>query len=298
MAQQIGSNIAILAGGGHLPVEVAHAARARGHHVLVVGIAQEADLADLDPNVTQKNVGWGQFGTLQRHLKDHGTEKLVIIGSIQRRPEVRDVKLDWGTLQLLPQLLTVLLAGGDASVLDKVAKLFADLGFNLVGAHEVAPSLLAEEGHLAGPKLTETGRQDASKAMRAAWTAGHLDMGQGAVAVGGRIVAIEGAEGTDGLLARVASMRRDKRFSAQGRVGALAKCTRPRQDLRLDMPAIGPRTIENAAEAGLAAVAVEAGRVLVTQRHETLAQCKAHKISLVAHPRAAFVPDDREDEPA
>ena len=291
-------NLTILAGGGHLPVEVAHAARTRGHDVLVIGIADEADLPNSDTEIRQECVGWGQFGALQRHLKDHETEKLVIIGSIARRPDHKTVKLDWGAVQLLPQLLTTLLAGGDASVLDKLAKLFADLGFDLVGAQDVAPSLLAEEGHLAGPKLTDAGRIDVMKAMRTAWTAGHLDMGQGGISVGGRIVAMEGAEGTDGLLERVGTMRAAKRFSAKMREGALAKCTRPSQDLRLDMPTIGPRTIENAANAGLSAIVLEAGHVLVSQRKDVVALCKKHKVTLIAEPRSAFVPTSAEDMPA
>lgn len=291
-------NLAILAGGGHLPIEVAHAARDRGHKVLVIGIADEADLSSLDRGVRQEQVGWGQFGALQRHLNDHATEKLVIIGSIARRPEAKSVKLDWGAVQLLPQLLTTLLAGGDASVLDKVAKLFAGLGFDLVGAQEVAPSLLTAPGHLGGPKRLDDPKSDGDKAMNAAWMAGHLDMGQGAIAVGGRLVAMEGAEGTDGLLSRVKGMREAKRFSVSGRSGVLAKCTRPQQDLRLDVPTIGPQTIENAAEAGLSAIILEAERVLLSQREATLARCKAHKVTLLAEPRTAFVPSGYQDVPA
>lgn len=298
MAETSTNNLAVIAGGGQLPIEVAHAAQSVGHNVLVVGIAEEADLSNLDAGVSQTKVGWGQFGALQQHLNDHGTNKLVIIGSISRRPEYKDVKLDWGAVQLLPQLLTTLLAGGDSSVLDRVAKLFSDLGYDLIGAHEVAPSLVAEEGILAGPKPSETLKHDALQAMRAAWTSGHLDMGQGAVATAGRIVAMEGAEGTDGLLERVAAMRQAKRFSGSNRSGALAKCTRPQQDLRLDMPTIGPRTVENAADAGLSAIVLEAGRVLLSQREETVAQCKARKISLLAKQRSEFIPQGREDEPA
>lgn len=291
-------NLAILAGGGHLPVEVAHAAHARGHSVLVIAISDEADLPSLDPHVRRERIGWGQFGALQRYLKDHKTEKLVIIGSIARRPDHKSVKLDWGAVQLLPQLLTTLLAGGDASVLDKLARLFTDLGFDLIGAQHVAPSLLAEQGHLAGPNLTDAGRIDVEKAMRTAWTAGHLDMGQGGVSVGGRIVAMEGAEGTDSLLERVGALRAAKRFSAKAKDGALAKCTRPGQDLRLDMPTIGPRTIENAANAGLSAIVLEAGHVLISQREEVVALCKEHKVTLIAEPRASFVPPGLADAPA
>ena len=289
-------HLAVLAGGGSLPLEVAHAAKANGHPVLVVGIAGEADLTGLSTGIETAEVGWGQVGTLMRTLTDFGTQKLVIIGSISKRPDYRSLKLDWGAVQMLPRILNTVLSGGDTTVLDKVAKLFSEKGFDLVGAHDVAPSLLAPEGHVAGPKPSDATLEDSKLAARAAWTAGHLDMGQGAVAVSGRLVAMEGAEGTDGLLARVEVMRSHKRFSAKGRCGALAKCARPNQDMRLDMPTIGPRTIENAAKAGLSIVAVEAGKVLIGEKTATIDTCKSHGVALIAEARSVFVPPDRLDK--
>lgn len=288
--------LAILAGGGSLPLEVAYAAQASGHPVLVVGIAEEADLAGLGPDIETAKVGWGQVGTLMRTLTDFGTQKLVIIGSISKRPDYKSLKLDWGAVQMLPRILNTVLSGGDTTVLDKVATLFSEKGFDLVGAHEVAPSLVAAKGHLGGPKPSDTMLEDAKLAACAAWTAGHLDMGQGAVAASGRLIAMEGAEGTDGLLERVESMRANKRFSTKGRCGALAKCARPAQDLRLDMPTIGPRTIENAAKAGLSMVVAEAGSVLISEHDKTFALCKREDVALVGEPRSAFLPDGHADK--
>jgi DUF1009 family protein len=298
MMAQTKPKIAILAGGGHLPAEVAHAAYAQGHKVLLIAIADEADLGLLDATIANDRVEWGQVGRLMQMLADFQTDKLVIIGSISRRPNYRSLRLDWGAVQLLPRILTTVMAGGDATVLDRVAGLFSERGFELAGAHEVAPSLLATSNHMAGPKPKPDLRTDGKLAAHGAWTAGHLDMGQGAIAVGGRIVAMEGAEGTDGLLKRAGDMRAGKRFSAEGRVGVLAKCTRPGQDLRLDLPTIGPRTIEHAAEAGLAGIVLESGRVLISQREETFALCKSHKVSLIGEPREAFLPTGRKDVPA
>lgn len=282
--------ITVLAGGGNLPLEVASSAMQAGYAVQVIGLADEADLSTFPSDIPSLRVEWGQIGRLHRALSDFQTDKLVIIGSIAKRPDHRTVRLDWGGVQMFPRLLATLLSGGDASVLDNVADLFASKGFTLVGAHDVAPDLVAREGHLAGPTPSQTVLTDTAAACRAAWMAGYLDMGQGAVAVLGRLVAMEGAEGTDGVLERVASMRSAKRFSTKDRTGVLAKCARPQQDMRLDMPTIGPRTIEKAAQAGLAAVAVEAGCVLVSQRGLTEQACKDLRITLLAYPRAAFVP--------
>ncbi|GAB5511929.1 MAG: LpxI family protein [Hyphomicrobiales bacterium] len=295
MVQQTPSRIAILAGGGSLPVEAAVGAQEAGHEVLVVAIADEADLSPLPPSIEQSGIEWGQIGALIKMLADYKADRLVIVGSISKRPDYRSLRLDWGAVQLLPKILTIVLGGGDATVLDKIAGLFFERGFELAGVQDVAPSLIVGEGHLAGPKANATVDQDADSAAHAAWTTGHLDMGQGAVTVNGRIVAMEGAEGTDGLLERVQGMREAKRFTSKGRAGVLAKCLRPKQDMRLDVPAIGPQTIINAHAAGLSGVVLEAGGVLISQREKTFALCAEHGISLFARPRASFVPADRED---
>lgn len=296
MALSAQTRIAILAGGGSLPVEAAVAAQQAGHSVLVIAIADEADLSALPSTIERTGMDWGQIGTLVKMLSDHKTDKLVIVGSISKRPDYRSLQLDWGAVQLLPKILTTVLGGGDATVLDKIAGMFSERGFALSGVHEVVPSLVAGEGHFAGPKVNARLEKDADSAAHAAWTAGHLDMGQGAVAVNGRIVAMEGAEGTDGLLERVQSMREAKRFSAKGSAGVLAKCLRPAQDVRLDMPTIGPNTVANALAAGLSGIVLESGGVLISQREQTFALCQEHAVTLFARPRASFVPAGREDQ--
>lgn len=278
-----------------MPLEAAQAAHQAGHLVLVVAIAGEADLSTLPADIERTTVEWGQIGTLIKLLNAHRTDRLVIVGSVSGRPDYRKLKLDWGAVQMLPKILTTVLGGGDASVLDKIAGMFSERGFVLAGVHEVAPSLLASEGHLAGPKLTARLQEDADSAAQAAWTAGHLDMGQGAVTVCGRVIAMEGAEGTDALLQRVREMRAAKRFSAKGAGGVLAKCLRPLQDMRMDVPVVGPQTIINAHAAGLLGILLEAEGVLISKREETFALCRQHGIALFARHRAAFVPKDRED---
>jgi hypothetical protein len=287
--------IAIIAGGGRLPVAVANSVAQAGHTLLVIDLAGEADLNDISPLAECDAVEWGQVGRLFSRLEAFNTDQVVIVGSISRRPELREVKLDWGGVQMLPRLMATLLAGGDTTVLDNVARIFADKGFTLVGAHEVAPGLTARHGHVAGPKLSEALRADVMGAAQGAWAAGHMDMGQGAVCVAARLVAMEGAEGTDGMLERVATMRQARRFSSKGKTGALAKCARPEQDLRMDMPVIGPRTVENAAKAGLSAIVIEAGHVMISQQQETIALCKANGVALLSEPRETFVPVGRTD---
>ena len=114
-----------------------------------------------------------------------------------------------------------------------------------------------------------TDRKDIAAALQAARAIGALDIGQGAVAIGGRVVALEGAEGTDEMLGRVAQLRSAGRLKTPG--GVLVKCAKPGQEERADLPAIGLRTVENAHAAGLSGIAVEAGRSLILGYGDVLA---------------------------
>jgi DUF1009 family protein len=164
-------------------------------------------------------------------------------------------------------------------------------GFRIVGAHEVAPGLVASPGPLTRGGIPPRAAIDAAAALRAAHAIGLLDAGQAAVAVSGRAVALEGVEGTDGMLRRVAELRERRRIARQRQTGVLAKCAKPQQDLRVDMPTIGPRTVELAAAAGLAGIVIEAGRVMVADRAATLAAAEAAGLFIVAEaPLSGGVP--------
>ncbi len=144
------------------------------------------------------------------------------------------------------------------------------LGFKVVGAHEIAPELVATKGPLGRHAPDKVARRDIGRAMRAARAIGVIDAGQAAVAINGRIVAMEAAEGTDSMIERVGALRKAGRLKWNGRTGVLAKCAKPQQDLRVDMPTIGPKTVRAAAEAGLAGIAVEAGRVMIVDRRDVI----------------------------
>lgn len=258
----------ILAAGGRVPVEVASAAEASGRDVLVIGLEGEVD--DGIRTFHHATAKWGQIGRIEELIRGHGARDLVLIGSVAKRPDFGRIAVDFGTLRYLPRLIKAMF-GGDDTVLGAFARHIEERGYRIVGVHEVAPGLVAAPGPIAG-RVPEAGtRDDAVLAMRAARTIGLIDAGQAAVAVGGRIVSLEAAEGTDAMIGRVEALRASGRVKWSGRAGVLAKCAKPQQDLRLDMPAIGPRTVEAAARAGLAGIAVEAGRVMIAERGETVA---------------------------
>lgn len=275
--------LAVLAGGGAVPIIVAAAAVRAGRPVMVVGIEGEAD-RDIE-DFPHRWVSWGEVGRLLTTLRAHRAQELVLVGRIGSRPDYHSMALDRGG-SLVRQAILRIFAGGDNSVLVGAMRLFESRGFRIVGAHEVARELVASSGWLSRVQATPRDLRDGEQAFSAAKAIGRLDIGQAAVTVAGRVIALEGAEGTDGMLERVARLRASGRVRWQGRAGALGKCAKPHQDLRVDMPTIGPATVRAVAAAGLAGIVVEAGHVMIAEREETIRVANANGLFLVARESA------------
>jgi DUF1009 family protein len=205
---------------------------------------------------------------------------MVMVGSIRTRPDFKSIKLDLATMKSLKDILAIVV-GGDNAVLSGAIKFFERRGQRIVGAHEIATDLVAGEGPIGKRKPGRDGSADIAVAMRAARAIGAIDAGQAAIAVNGRVIALEAAEGTDQMLERLKALRATGRVKWSGRVGVLAKCPKPQQDLRVDMPTIGPRTIEGAIEAGLAGIAVAAGKVMIVDRAAIIRRADAEGLFVV-----------------
>jgi hypothetical protein len=256
-----------------------------GRDCRVVAIKGEADEATR--GLASAELGWGEIGRLYTFLNKSGCRDVLLIGGVSRRPDFTSILGDLGTLRRLPAIIRAL-AGGDDSLLTKVIGLFEVEGFRVVGIKDVAPGLLAASGVLGKIQPKDADWRDLQLALTATQKLGELDIGQAAVAVGGRVVALEGAEGTDAMLERCAKLREAGRVRAKNRAGVLVKTAKPNQDLRVDLPTVGPRTIERAQAAGLAGVAVEAGGALISDREETLALADAAGLFVVGIDQTAL----------
>lgn len=256
--------IAILAGGGRLPHLVTEAALREGRAPVVFAIAGEAEPDSFAPAPVHL-VRWGEIGRLFRLTEESGCREAVLIGSISRRPDYSNIRPDFGAVLLVPRILK-LLGARDASLLDGITEIFEERGIRIVSPLSIAPDLALPEGALTGEVSVESAR-DIEVAQEAAREIGRRDIAQGAVAVGGRVVAVEDERGTDALLGQVALLRRANTIPKAG--GVLVKVLKPQQDGRHDLPTIGPQTAEKAAEVGLSGVAAEARRAILVGRDET-----------------------------
>jgi DUF1009 family protein len=258
-AEAAGRPLAILCGGGDFPVQVARAAAEQGRDPLLIGIIGAADARiEAFPHFWMH---MGEVGKLFRALKDRGVAEIAIVGAMTR-PELADLRLDWGAIRRLGGLAS-LFRGGDNHLLVGIARFFENEGVALVGVHEIAPQLLAARGALGALAPSARAEADARQGGALLAALSPFDAGQAVIVANGRVLAIEAAEGTDGMLARVAELRAAKRLRFKGRAGVLVKAPKRGQDLRLDMPAVGLKTIEGARRAELEGIALAAGRVLI-----------------------------------
>lgn len=254
--------LAILCGGGVFPLEVARAAQANGRPPFIVGIVGSSDRAiETFPHVW---VHMGQVGKMFAALRDRAIADIAIVGAMTR-PELADLRFDWGALKRAPELAQ-LFRGGDNRLLVGIAAIFEREGLRVVGAHEIAPQLLAPAGLIGARAAPSEAEADARIGAALLAALSPFDAGQGVVVANARVIAIEAAEGTDAMLARVADLRASRRLRFQGAAGVFVKGPKRDQDLRLDMPAVGPKTIEAAQRAQLQGVALAAGQVLIADR--------------------------------
>jgi DUF1009 family protein len=260
--------VGIVAGGGSLPREVAEYVRASGGAVHIVSIIGEGDL-DLSGFPLTK-VGWAQTGGMLRALRNANVTELVIVGAV-RRPDLSAIKPDIGFFLNLPAIARIVATTGDDGVLTGVVRFFESKGFKVVSPAQVAPSILVDEGPLGALAAGPHDMIDIARGFDVIRALGPFDVGQAVVVAGGQIEAIEGAENTDAMLARLALQRRAGDGAIGPRRGVLIKRPKPGQEMRVDMPAIGPRTVSRAVEAGLSGVAVLAGGAIALERAELIA---------------------------
>ncbi len=254
--------LALVCGSGSLPLEAAREIRARGREIFLVGLIGSAGRQiEAYPHLW---VRLGEVGKLLAALRARGVSEILFLGAVTR-PDLGDLMPDWGAIVRAGEIAK-LIRGGDDALLRGVAQLFESEGFRIVGPRDVAPGLFAPKGEIVGPFPDEEARADIAFGARLLEAMSPYDIGQGAVISAERALAVEAAEGTDNMLARVAELRAGGRLRLKGRAGVFVKAAKRGQDVRLDLPAVGPATIAAAKKAQLVGLAIAADEVLIADR--------------------------------
>jgi UDP-2,3-diacylglucosamine hydrolase len=270
--------LAIICGGGSLPFAVADAAVRGGRSVVLFPIKGAAE-ADRVASYPHHWAGLGQFGRFRRIAQSEGCRDVVFIGSLVR-PKFTQLWPDFYTLKALPRLAK-LFRGGDDRLLSGIAKLFEEEGFHLIGAEQVAPEILMPRGALGRFLPGGRDKADITSGLSLMRATGPFDVGQAVVVADNRILAVEAADGTDEMLAHLCELRRSGRIRSPDGTGVLVKAPKPGQDLRIDLPSIGARTVEGVARARLAGIAVVAGSVVVAEPGRLAAVADSAKIFVI-----------------
>lgn len=263
---------AIVAGAGALPLLVASTLRKRGCQVQLLGLpGADARILEGRGNI---DVGLGNIIGVLRGLSAKGWQKVVFAGAVDRSDPAA-ANLESAAIDL---------SGGDDAAVRSIIRRVEGMGYEIVGAHVVLPELLEVPGVPTKAKPGPQDEEDAARAAEIAHALGAVDVGQAVVVARGKCLAVETA-GTDLMLEAAAKARGP--VAAAGRQGLLYKAPKPGQELRIDMPAIGLDTVENAAAAGLSGIAIEAGGVMVIDREAAVAKADALGLFIWSRPGQA-----------
>jgi len=282
-ANSAGGCIGIICGGGSFPGAVAEAVARRGLRPVMFAIKGWAD-AKVAERYRHHWIAVGQFGRFLRLARAEHCRDVLLIGTLLR-PPLRQIRLDWKTIRLMPRIARSL-RGGDDRLLSAVAEAVEAEGLRIVGLSEVAPEIIATEGTLGRYQPSPRDQADIARALSLISALGPFDVGQAAVVADSHVLAVEAAEGTDNLLARVAEMRQRGRVTTPQGVGVLVKAAKPGQDRRFDLPAIGTQTVANTMRAGLAGIAVAAGQTIIADATEVIAAADRAGIFVTAVPES------------
>lgn len=273
--------LGIIAGGGELPRAIATSARSSGREVFV--LALNGMTGEWARDFPSEWLSLGEPGRAIKAFHAHGCGEITLAGKVQR-PKFSDLKLDAKGVMIAPRVIAAALKGDDA-LLRSLVDMFEREGFRIVGAAEAAPDLIAKPGVMGRVKPSAEHDADIAQAFAIARAMGALDVGQAAIVCAGLALAVEAAEGTDAMIARIAALPAHFRGSPTRPRGVLVKAPKPIQDGKTDLPVVGVETMRNAHAVALAGVAVEAGAALIVDRDAVVAEADRLGLFLTGVPR-------------
>ncbi|OYP28314.1 hypothetical protein CGZ80_26200 [Rhodopirellula sp. MGV] len=274
--------VGLIAGWGSFPVQVAEEIVSAGGRVCCIAITGHAspELESICDHV--KWSGVGKIGAHVRYFRRHDVQDVTMAGKLFKSDLLFQGSV-W--IKHFPDLTAIRTFGPcllgkrrdsrDDSLLLSVTRTYARNKMNVCPATDFAPELLVKEGQLAGAPLDQREHRDAVSGWNVAKQMGGMDIGQSITIKDSTVLAVEAVEGTDSCIERTGQLCRRGGWT-------LVKVAKPNQDMRFDVPTIGPQTIERVAENGGKTIVIEAGMTILVERDETLRLAKTHGIKIVA----------------
>ncbi|WP_170480457.1 LpxI family protein [Ruegeria arenilitoris] len=263
--------LALIAGTGTLPDELASQLSERPLICSLEGLEPE----NLKPDLV---FPLEHLGSFIAELKSRGVTEICMAGAIER-PAVDPSRIDAQTLPLVPIIQKAMMSGDDGALRAAIS-VFESVGLDVRSAHEIAPDIFPPSGCLTQIEPSKRDLEDADRAAAIVRAMGAADVGQACAVLNGQALAIESVFGTAWMLQSLS-----QRPDAGG--GVLYKGPKPNQDMRVDIPTIGPETIPDVVAAGLAGIVIEKGSVIVLDRKRVISECDRMGIFLLVREHAA-----------
>ncbi len=274
--------ICMIAGWGRYPAYVARSLVALGYEVHCFGVVGHANREELSKIcAVYRPLGMCRLGKVIRYMRRHGITDFIALGKYYKWRLFRPTSFlahmpDWLTLQAFTaSFFTHKRDCKDDTLMLTMVHLFERFGLKMGAPTDFAPELLVEEGILTRTQPTEAQWRDVRFGMKVARELGRFDVGQTAILANGVVIALEGMEGTDRCIERAGTL------CSRGNL-VMAKVSKPKQDMRFDVPTIGMQTLETFARAGGKVIALEAKRTILVDRRDVLDFADAHGMVVCA----------------
>ncbi len=268
--------IGLISGSGSLPIIFSKKALEKGHLVYAVAHKNETDTT-LKGHV--KDLIWVQLGEIDKIInffKINNINQAVMIGGIKKTEIFSSDAPDKKVVSLISDLKNI----HDDALLIEIANLFESMGIKILSSTFLLPEIIADKGCWTKRVPAPSEKKDIKLGWRMAKEIGKLDIGQCVVISKGVVTAVEAIEGTD------AAIKRGAELSYGGAV--IVKVSKPDQDLRFDVPAIGTATIETMYKSGAKVLAIEAFKSIVMEKEEVVKLADRYNITVVAYDENDF----------
>ena len=277
--------LGIVAGGGDIPRMLIEYCLQQKREFFVLAIEGNANEDLVDDSIPHAWIRLGQAGSGFKRLKDEQVQDVVMIGTI-KRPSFKELVPDLRTTAFFAKIGMKSL--GDDGILRAVVKEFEHDGMVVRGVHEVMPELLVKSGILTKHKPDKKALADIKRGGEVGLELGRLDVGQSVIVQQGLVLGVEGIEGTDKLIIRCGDYKR------KGEGGVLVKLRKPQQDMRIDLPTIGIKTLQNAKNSGLRGVAVHAGNALIVDEKNVIDYANKEGLFIIGINPADYINESEE----
>lgn len=272
----------LVAGWGEYPLQVLQALQRAGHKTVVAAIHSHADESIGNSADAIEWFGVCKLGRMQRFFQSHGVTKVCLAGKLFKDRILYHGSLLWTHAPdtecirtFIPSFLSRKENTTDDTLLGAIVRSFQRKGMHVVPGTDYATELIAEAGVLTRRKPKATELADIEFGWNIAKNIGGLDIGQSITVKNRSVLAVEAIEGTDACIERTGKLCPVGGWT-------LVKVAKPQQDMRFDLPTIGPLTIDRLAQAGGTAIAIEAGKTILLDRPRTLALANRRGITILS----------------